>query len=930
MDPVQDDTIQYRHSGSVPLDSMGLPPAREDHQSSNHKQYSVDRLSRVENILRHWNLYVLYLFITNRMKRNQDDGTVVIVKDRWTTAVSMAVYLLPLGSMTALSYFINKQYFIGSELAGIPSEDNFKFFALQVAAKLLELLVVACLKSIVFTLVRRELTRGRGMPFSALTAAGQIADPSFLWSKEFVALCMGDFAILWKRLAAIITMIVCIVLAIAVAPASATAMMPKNGTWPAGGTNMYFNDTPDHIFPAALTDSHVVDETCAVAGSHALCPSTGWNVIHHSLMANIPNQLENDTFRTLPLRSVLVKGAQSILRLRAGMRGHHDTHTNHHRPNTLSTAIMPHIAIADATVNFSSQWDNAKLFTRVYRTTRWGYGKAAETGSHTYSPAAFTMCKYSPYDSESHSMPLIMNYTGTEFLGVSTTFDASTREWITNLSNLTTPELRWFTVPQDISLSPSIGALIAVPNPTATQIFGCVTSARWKMSRITADHTQCIADVDLDKDGGNIIDIDTDGLRWLGNNSTLPWRHVQLQPSFARYLNPWMSFERKSTVLQEFVTAAGMWHPTSDMRLIPGFKAEPLVETFLNLMVVNGMSRSSPYLQQIGTLIHPNGSWWKDMLAPSWRGLNPDSPYDSPDFGNNAHQIAPEDQAKSFTVRMYALESGYAYTPYDTATRVSMTVLYACMLVITIFIVFSLVTGISSSSWKSPAELLALALNSPQQDKGIMESHGTDTTTIKSMKRMYSFREEDDKVELALFKEDDPCKIKHSHFDVAGLLVEHGASISIEEVSGSTPIDLAILHGEEALGFIKSRIDDFTLSISRRASSLAVTPNPSPNLTAMGTRKALVGSLSGRYEYISWLEGQKEPFSIDILGDLGDPNHNSLLYTFSNTGKDQIGAFQLHGFVDFIGIVWFAKLYKKSGWLYRGRIDLNTKSLKGT
>ncbi|KXX83299.1 Ankyrin repeat and KH domain-containing protein 1 [Madurella mycetomatis] len=134
---------------------------------------------------------------------------------------------------------------------------------------------------------------------------------------------------------------------------------------------------------------------------------------------------------------------------------------------------------------------------------------------------------------------------------------------------------------------------------------------------------------------------------------------------------------------------------------------------------------------------------------------------------------------------------------------------------------------------------------------------------------------------------------KHLHWDVADFLVEKGADISLENMIGSAPIDLAILHGMEAVSSIRANMDNFTLNISPRPSLLAVTPDRSSNLSVMGTRKALSGSWSGHHERIAWEE-------------------------------------KFHGFVDLIGIVWFVKLYERHGWLYRGQPDAEKKTLRGT
>ncbi|KAF3762954.1 hypothetical protein M406DRAFT_333297 [Cryphonectria parasitica EP155] len=168
---------------------------------------------------------------------------------------------------------------------------------------------------------------------------------------------------------------------------------------------------------------------------------------------------------------------------------------------------------------------------------------------------------------------------------------------------------------------------------------------------------------------------------------------------------------------------------------------------------------------------------------------------------------------------------------------------------------------------------------------------------------------------------------RHMHLDVANLLAHQGAGVSLEDDVGSTPIDLAVRHGKNAGDFIQEHMDDFTLNISRRPSLLGVTPNQGASLTVIGIRKRLSGMWAGHYCYLAWNDGRKDPFSINIPAE---QPRNSQPCTFSSDGEDVIGPFQIHGFVDPAGIVWFAKLYRATGWLYRGRLDATKGVLKGT
>ncbi|KAH7241207.1 ankyrin repeat-containing domain protein [Fusarium tricinctum] len=163
--------------------------------------------------------------------------------------------------------------------------------------------------------------------------------------------------------------------------------------------------------------------------------------------------------------------------------------------------------------------------------------------------------------------------------------------------------------------------------------------------------------------------------------------------------------------------------------------------------------------------------------------------------------------------------------------------------------------------------------------------------------------------------------------DVADLLLGRGASVLVEDLAGSTPIDLAVTHGEKAFEFIQNHMDDLALTINRRPSLLSASSNQPGRLSATEIRKFLSGSWSGQYESISFNKGRKDDFSMAVSEHSVEGLHGN---TFSNSGCDVAGHFQFHGFVDPIGTVWFVKLYARHGWLYRGSIIAEKGCFTGT
>ena len=173
--------------------------------------------------------------------------------------------------------------------------------------------------------------------------------------------------------------------------------------------------------------------------------------------------------------------------------------------------------------------------------------------------------------------------------------------------------------------------------------------------------------------------------------------------------------------------------------------------------------------------------------------------------------------------------------------------------------------------------------------------------------------------------------LNNKHENIATLLVTRGASLTIEDDIGSTPLDLAIVQGMSNLNFIKQFIGDWTMSIKKRPSLLEYTRDHNTMSVSQSARQILSGSWGGHYEYLSWFRDRQDEFSVSIPPPKksspenaeSNENLNSGAYdfTFSNEdNEDQIGSFQYHGFVDEKGVVWFAKLYQKHGWLYRGQL----------
>lgn len=208
------------------------------------------------------------------LARDKPDRTKVAMrKSRLMSSGRALIHLIPVGGAIALICLNWRGLYLGGYLNNIS--------LLQFAAKLHELTIQASLAAVVFTYVRHELALGVGLPFGALFSGLQISQVSYLWSMEFWGSASSSKAPLQRKLCLILLILVTAALAATAGPASALAMIPRLGYWPAGKTHIWLNGTKDDIWPSFLDDS-LVPASCANVDDRweqNLCPSNGWRSI---------------------------------------------------------------------------------------------------------------------------------------------------------------------------------------------------------------------------------------------------------------------------------------------------------------------------------------------------------------------------------------------------------------------------------------------------------------------------------------------------------------------------------------------------------------------------------------------------------------------------------------------------------------------------
>ncbi|KAF7546527.1 hypothetical protein G7Z17_g8366 [Cylindrodendrum hubeiense] len=621
------------------------------------------------------------------MQRNEE---VPIVKDRIAALLTTLIHIPAIAGVITLSFYIFKNYYIGKELQGPPNYDIEKKLGIQFAAKLMELFIVLSLSSILFAMIRHEFIIGEGVPYGALVAGQQITDISFLWSKEFLTVLTGKFSRFWKKLAFIVTIFIFTILALGASSLSATVMMPQEGDWRAGGSLIWSNSTYDEIFPLILSENNTIGSACNVTGN-SLCPSWEWDVLEHQLVAKLPtsSRIVDGIIGPRPPRNVVLSGATTLSKLFIDVR---EKVFNRNSPNH-TVASMPHFVPSDACVLSSLDWELASDAASKTGNYRFNLYSKIQHLLTAPQPMTHTRCHRSSMNADDLTEPSFPDFRSWEYPTINITSDDIT-DWMSEtLPDLETPEVFWFSPESDMAANASVGVIVAVPTDDTDQpidVYGCMIDARWVSATLTGDAVSLLSegypafsDALATSLGGSWILSPTYGQK------------TQIQPSFAKYLNPFDS-RSNHTVIHEMLLTSGIWTSKGS-----GSRSEKHLEAILGVLATNGLARSAPNTSAITTLADPSGEWWKNFMPQNGKVFGP---------GGNPYAITTEDQAKYFGTEMETWLTGYAFADNSLTMLGAMGVFYVYVAFVVAFSIWSIWTGITSSSWESVPELLALSL----------------------------------------------------------------------------------------------------------------------------------------------------------------------------------------------------------------------------
>jgi uncharacterized membrane protein len=129
-------------------------------------------------------------------------------------------------------------------MAGEPGRTSQNIAILQVLAKIQELLMVASLATVLLERLRHDMIRGPGVPYGLLGVTSLFSQSSYFWSSIFAGSISRRA---WLNRELFVLILVSGFLAATAGPAVAVLLIPREHTWPAGGTTWWLNGTSDDL-----------------------------------------------------------------------------------------------------------------------------------------------------------------------------------------------------------------------------------------------------------------------------------------------------------------------------------------------------------------------------------------------------------------------------------------------------------------------------------------------------------------------------------------------------------------------------------------------------------------------------------------------------------------------------------------------------------
>ncbi|KAK5743260.1 hypothetical protein LTR17_002737 [Elasticomyces elasticus] len=675
----------------------------------------------------------------------------IVTRDWTNVCLKLLIHLTPVCATVTLAFLNLKGYFIGSQLQGPNTAvaQGMDRLALQVTAKLFELLVITSLSTIVMDAVRYHLLFAtEGLPLGLLPAKHRYTDVSYLISSDFIMGCKG-LQDVRRRALFIILVVTCAAVALFVSSAAALLMIPQHyDSWPAGGATFWINND---LNPPML-NSTSFDNLCLLPNgteeqylniSNALltsCPWAGYGALKGEWMQHGPlSTVSRIEYTELTFRQTLSFGWAWHSRPYEHMR-------DVHMPRTWATGgslaiggYMQYISQVDwcrALVNYANQTKAGGWFHgAIYR--EYGETKATVRGRVPLVRCQCDHTEVTANPSDPSLLSLNMNFP-------SMTESTSSIDWYYSFAvpnvNDTQLTTQWIPVPSD-GFGGFSGGHLAIRNVTGYGAIGCTVQAHWIPGATVAsglcDGTRASP---ATTQQAIISPEDTEALfDWthgvqFGDDEPQPpqrWPHVDLSLDWLSALTPALdpSLPGRTTLASvlESSIVKGRSMPLTIDRIFGSerdFDLDMLtqVNAIVASFVADGMSRVgtlenhvydlNKYVDYWGADARKQGWVWHAATAQGWWN----------NFLTGRGRFLPLSDYKNETGEWYKMEmtvAGYGLKADGTAYYLALVILLMHVLLVIAHICYTIHNRRVSFAWTSLIDLFALCLTSPPPDPAL-------------------------------------------------------------------------------------------------------------------------------------------------------------------------------------------------------------------
>lgn len=747
------------------------------------------RFAQVKYFLRALGFELLCTFL--RPWRTAESPKPVLRRSRWIAFSRRAIHIIPCGIFLFLIYLNFSVIYLGPGFSYTRS-DGLYLALFQVGAKILELVCVASLTTVVLHVLRHDLIRD-GVPFGFIGSGIFFSHPNCLWSPEMFIGALYSVRS-WRRLRLFLVFGVAAIIAVLIAPSSAVLLQPQLQNVPAGGTDYFLSATPDELWPSVVDGNDELPECFdEVDARHILCASGGFESLrtyfqNFNSSMTVPLAMQG----YVNLRPMIVQSLSARIPhlLSTGAIFGYNRETTIHQPNAITAIIQQ--SLTQDWYDIANARPQQRPRQGLSSAKEYRYAQEYISSTSTTSPEVNLRCALAQNistDVFSVNFP-VKSWVYRDLGGQ---FPDGSPKWYDGAIpfNISTPDpkysnelhFHWVSLPTDRFGPVSGGIYLQFPWNAATRsqaVIGCSISAMWIYTDVSSDSitgdaawalTNYVSGPDimmgLDASSAQAHDyhrLITLKERWYrsltpstpsdsSKNESHSYNTLQQLFSDVGLATDLVAQRTQRQIVYDGPTDSCVFRmpdgETTDVdrlnsRACDAIGKHRLIELILASTFANGLSRygSRRAFNLSASPANRTSPFVWDLKKPP----------KAPGFALSLLSLHPKHNAvmpappgsNFVTQRMKCEVAGYAWSTRSSSDYLAAGVVLAYMVIALTYMGWVLLrTGVTSSSWDTVTELLALALQSPVPESMSGSGAGVERfATYSRLVRLRARREE--------------------------------------------------------------------------------------------------------------------------------------------------------------------------------------------